>query len=141
MEEHFLHFNAREALEAARAFEAHLDAGGKMMVTLAGAMSTAELGVSLSRLILGGKVHAISCTGVGEHFIRSGGALAIACDLRAGTPLDDAIARLLAEVRRLGGDGGVIAVTRDGAISMAYNSQGMKRAALGSDAALVSTTF
>ncbi len=63
MEEQFLHFNAREALAAARAYEAHIDAGGKMLVSLAGAMSTAELGISLSRMIREGKVHAISCTG------------------------------------------------------------------------------
>lgn len=63
MEEQFLHFNAREALEAARAYEAHLEAGGKMLVSLAGAMSTAQLGISLSRMIRAGKVHAISCTG------------------------------------------------------------------------------
>ena len=63
MEEQFLHFNAREALEAARAYEAHLGSGGKMLVSLAGAMSTAELGISLARMIRAGKVHAISCTG------------------------------------------------------------------------------
>ncbi len=34
-----------------------------MMVTLAGAMSTAELGLSLAEMIRAGKVHAISCTG------------------------------------------------------------------------------
>jgi deoxyhypusine synthase len=63
MEEQFLHFNAREALEAARAYEAHLGAGGKMLVSLAGAMSTAELGIGLGRMIRSGMVHAISCTG------------------------------------------------------------------------------
>ena len=63
MEEQFLHFNARETLEAAQAYEAHVDAGGKMLVSLAGAMSTAELGISLGRMIRAGKVHAISCTG------------------------------------------------------------------------------
>jgi len=63
MERHFRHFNAREALAAARAYEAHLEAGGRMLVSLAGAMSTAELGVSLAPLIRAGKVHAISCTG------------------------------------------------------------------------------
>jgi deoxyhypusine synthase len=63
MEKHYLHFNAREALDAARAYEAHIDAGGKMMVTLAGAMSTGELGIILARMIREGKVHAISCTG------------------------------------------------------------------------------
>lgn len=63
METHFLHFNAREALEAARAYEAHIAGGGKMLVSLAGAMSTGELGIILARMIRGGKVHAISCTG------------------------------------------------------------------------------
>jgi deoxyhypusine synthase len=63
MDEQFLHFNAREALEAARAYEAHLNAGGRMLVSLAGAMSTGELGISLAPLIRAGKVHAISCTG------------------------------------------------------------------------------
>jgi deoxyhypusine synthase len=63
MEEQFLHFNAREALDAARAYETHTQAGGKMLVSLAGAMSTAELGIGLSRMIRAGQVHAISCTG------------------------------------------------------------------------------
>lgn len=63
LDEHFRHFNARETVEAARAYEAHLEAGGKMLVTLAGAMSTGELGIVLARMIRQGKVHAISCTG------------------------------------------------------------------------------
>jgi len=63
MEKHYLHFNARETVAAAKAWEDHLAAGGKMMVTLAGAMSTGELGIILARMIREGKVHAISCTG------------------------------------------------------------------------------
>ncbi len=63
MEKHYRHFNARETVAAARAYEEHLDAGGKMMVTLAGAMSTGELGIILSRMIRADMVHAISCTG------------------------------------------------------------------------------
>jgi deoxyhypusine synthase len=63
LEEHFRHFNAGAALDAARGYEAHLEAGGKMMVTLAGAMSTAELGRSLAEMIRRGKVHAVTCTG------------------------------------------------------------------------------
>ena len=63
METHYLHFNAREMVDAARAWEEHLDAGGRMLVTLAGAMSTGELGISLSRMIREEKVHAVSCTG------------------------------------------------------------------------------
>ncbi|MEM6750427.1 MAG: deoxyhypusine synthase family protein [Planctomycetota bacterium] len=63
VEHHFLHYNARETVAAAKAYEAHLDAGGKMFVTLAGAMSTARLGRILSRMIRAGKVHGICCTG------------------------------------------------------------------------------
>jgi len=63
MEKHYLHFNARETVAAAQAYEAHIDAGGKMLVSLAGAMSTGELGIILARMIREGKVHAISCTG------------------------------------------------------------------------------
>src|SRR6187399_2490454 len=63
IERHYHHFNAATLKDAARAYKAHLNAGGKMLVTLAGAMSTAELGISLAEMIRRGKVHAISCTG------------------------------------------------------------------------------
>lgn len=63
MDMNYLHFNARETVAASQAYEAHIGAGGKMLVSLAGAMSTAELGISLSRMIREDKVHAISCTG------------------------------------------------------------------------------
>lgn len=60
---HFRHFNAAALIDAADGYSAHIDAGGKMMVTLAGAMSSAELGLSLAEMIRQGKVHAITCTG------------------------------------------------------------------------------
>jgi deoxyhypusine synthase len=60
---HFRHFNAAALVDAARAFAAHVDSGGGMLVTLAGAMSTAELGLSLAEMIRQGKVDAICCTG------------------------------------------------------------------------------
>lgn len=60
---HYRHFNAAALVDAARAYEAQLDAGNRMMITLAGAMSTAELGVSLAEMIRQDKVHIISCTG------------------------------------------------------------------------------
>ena len=84
---------------------------------------------------------AISCTGTGEHIIRAGGAISVALRVRGGAALTVAIDELLAEIKRLGGDGGVIAVSRSGEIAMAYNSEGMKRAAVGSQQALVATTF
>ena len=60
---HYRHFNAAALVDAAEAYVRHMDAGGKMMVTLAGAMSTAELGLSLAEMIRRGKVDAITCTG------------------------------------------------------------------------------
>src|SRR5688500_15776558 len=42
---HYRHFNAAALVDAAKGYEAHLLERGKMMITLAGAMSTAELGV------------------------------------------------------------------------------------------------
>jgi deoxyhypusine synthase len=63
IEHHYRHFNAAALMDAARAYQAHLDNGGKMVVTLAGAMSTAELGIILAEMIRQDKVHAIVCTG------------------------------------------------------------------------------
>lgn len=63
VERNFLHFNAASLVDAAKGYEAHLTAGGKMLVSLAGAMSTAELGISLAEMIRQGKVDIISCTG------------------------------------------------------------------------------
>jgi deoxyhypusine synthase len=60
---HFRHFNAAALVDATDAYEKHLRDGGRMMVTLAGAMSTAELGLSLAEMIRQQKVHAITCTG------------------------------------------------------------------------------
>jgi len=60
---HFRHFNAATLVDAADAYGHHLGDGGRMMITLAGAMSTAELGLSLAEMIRQEKVHAISCTG------------------------------------------------------------------------------
>ena len=62
MHRHFRHFNARETLDAAVAYEEFLEGGGKMLVSLAGAMSTAEIGLSLAEMIRRDKVHLISCT-------------------------------------------------------------------------------
>jgi deoxyhypusine synthase len=60
---HYRHFNSAALIDAADAYVAHLDQGGVMLVTLAGAMSTAELGLSLAEMIRQDKVHAICCTG------------------------------------------------------------------------------
>ena len=61
--EHFKHFNAASLVDAAKAYEQQIESGNKMMVTLAGAMSTAELGKSLAEMIRQDKVQIITCTG------------------------------------------------------------------------------
>jgi len=63
IDRHYRHFNAATVRDAAEAWTRHLDQGGIMLVTIAGAMSTAELGVSLAEMIRQKKVHAICCTG------------------------------------------------------------------------------
>lgn len=60
---HYRHFNAAALVDAAKGYEKHLEEGGKMLISLAGAMSTAELGISLAEMIRQDKVHMISCTG------------------------------------------------------------------------------
>ena len=59
----YKHFNAAALKDAAIGYENHIDNGGKMLVSLAGAMSTAELGISLAEMIREGKIDIISCTG------------------------------------------------------------------------------
>ncbi len=60
---HYRHFNAAVVVDAAEAYVRHLKKGGKMFVTLAGAMSTAELGLSLAEMIREDKIQGICCTG------------------------------------------------------------------------------
>lgn len=63
LKSNFKHFNAAVVVDASDAWIKLLEENGKMLVTLAGAMSTAELGISLAEMIRQDKVHAISCTG------------------------------------------------------------------------------
>lgn len=63
IDHHYRHFNAAALKDAAKSYKDLVDNGGKMLVTLAGAMSSAELGLSLAEMIRQGKVHAISTTG------------------------------------------------------------------------------
>ncbi len=81
IQHHYRHFNAAALVDAADAYKQHLDNGGVMFMTLAGAMSTAELGLSLAEMIRKEKVHAVCCTGANleedifnlvahEHYVR-----------------------------------------------------------------------
>jgi isoaspartyl peptidase/L-asparaginase-like protein (Ntn-hydrolase superfamily) len=85
---------------------------------------------------------AASCTGLGEFFILAGGAQDVAARVTyQGADLNQATAGLIKDVARLGGDGGVIAVSREGEVSFAWNSDGMKRAGFGPDQELFAATF
>lgn len=63
MKHHYRHFNAATMVDAADAYIEQLNNGHKMMITMAGAMSTAELGLSLAEMIRQDKVQIITCTG------------------------------------------------------------------------------
>lgn len=85
---------------------------------------------------------AASCTGLGEYFILAGGAQDVASRVRyQGADLGQATQGLIKDVGRQGGNGGVIAVSREGEIAFAWNSDGMKRAGVGPDRPLFSATF
>ncbi len=84
---------------------------------------------------------AVSCTGTGEYFIRTGAALAVAYKTKAGASLSQAIDEVLADVRHLGGDGGIIAVDSTGRIETIFNSEGMKRASVDSECGVFVATF
>jgi deoxyhypusine synthase len=60
---HYRHFNSAALIDAADGYRKHVGSGGQMMITLAGAMSTAELGISLAEMIRREQVHSICCTG------------------------------------------------------------------------------
>lgn len=63
IEKNFLHFNAAALVDAAKAYRVHIESKRPMFITLAGAMSSGELGISLAEMIRQNKVHAICCTG------------------------------------------------------------------------------
>jgi isoaspartyl peptidase/L-asparaginase-like protein (Ntn-hydrolase superfamily) len=85
---------------------------------------------------------AISCTGVGEYFVRTATAAQIAFRMSlAGQGLAEASDTALADVVALGGWGGLIALTSTGEIAMPFRSQGMKRAALAPDGTITSAAF
>ena len=63
LKHHYRHFNSADLIDASLAYKQHIAKGGKMLHSLAGAMSTAELGISLAEMIRRDQVHIISCTG------------------------------------------------------------------------------
>jgi deoxyhypusine synthase len=63
MKQHFRHFNSAALVDAAEGYCKFVNNGGQMLLAMAGAMSTGELGLSLAEMIRQDKIHAISCTG------------------------------------------------------------------------------
>jgi L-asparaginase/beta-aspartyl-peptidase (threonine type) len=85
---------------------------------------------------------AVSSTGVGEAFVRTAAAAQLAFRMRlAGQSVAEAADAALADVKAVGGWGGLIALTAKGEIAMPYNSQGMKRAALHANGTITSDVF
>ena len=60
---HYRHFNSAALVDAAEGYVQFVQGGGKMFLAMAGAMSSAELGLSLAEMIRQDKIHGISCTG------------------------------------------------------------------------------
>ncbi len=63
IDHNYRHFNARALKDAAQGYKDLIQKDGKVLLTMAGAMSTAEIGLTLAEMIRQGKIHAISCTG------------------------------------------------------------------------------
>jgi isoaspartyl peptidase/L-asparaginase-like protein (Ntn-hydrolase superfamily) len=85
---------------------------------------------------------AVSCTGQGEYFMRTAAAAQVVLRMRlAGQTLGEAADAVLAEIKAMGGEGGLIAVGADGSVAMPYVSAGMKRAALYPDGRILSAAF
>jgi isoaspartyl peptidase/L-asparaginase-like protein (Ntn-hydrolase superfamily) len=125
-----------------------LDVGGKLAAATStgGVFGKLEGRVGDTPLIGAGtwadEFVAASCTGLGEYFILAGGAQDVASRVRyQGADLPQATAALIKDVGRLGGDGGVIALSREGQIAFAWNSKGLKRAGVGPDRPIFSATF
>ena len=76
---------------------------------------------------------AASATGLGEYIIRVGLSRAVLEAVRRGAPIGFACEEAIAELARIGGDGGVIAVTPSGEVGWAFCSERMSGAFLKSD--------
>lgn len=76
---------------------------------------------------------AVSCTGQGEFFIRTAAAARLGFEVESGRPLGEAARGVIDRIGAMGGDGGLIALDRDGNRADPFNSQGMKRAWLSAD--------
>ena len=81
---------------------------------------------------------AVSATGHGEYFIRATVARDICARVQfTGVTLKAAADDVInGQLRRMGGDGGIIAIDRNGEIALKFNTPGMYRARIGVDGEL-----
>ena len=85
---------------------------------------------------------AVSCTGLGEYFIRAAAAADVSARIRyGGARLETAVQGALDDVKHLGGEGGMIAVGADGTLVAGSNSGGLKRGLMDSDGRFEVATF
>ena len=126
---------ARDARGALAAATSTAGIFGKWPAGSATARSSAPASGPIGRV-------AVSCTGTGEMFLRAAAAAQIAFRLRfGGEALEAAAQAVLDEVRALGGEGGLIAVSADGEVALPFNTPGMKRAALLPGGEIISAVF
>ncbi len=76
---------------------------------------------------------AVSATGQGEYFIRVAACAQLGWRVAGGETLEAAARAVIDQIGAMGGDGGLIALDREGHITHPFNSQGMKRAWLTPD--------
>src|SRR5574344_743858 len=58
----YRHFNSATLIDASKAYDELINKGGKMMLAMAGAMSTADLGLSLAEMIRQDKISIVCCS-------------------------------------------------------------------------------
>jgi L-asparaginase / beta-aspartyl-peptidase len=115
-------------------------AGNLAAATSTGGMTNKRFGRVGDSPVIGAGTYAdnetcaVSCTGDGEYFIRAGVAHAVSAAMRyGGKSLAEASELVLGKVGKLGGEGGLIAIARDGRIATPFNSAGMYRGFIGAD--------
>ena len=112
-----------------------LDAQGRLAAaTSTGGMTNKKPGRVGDSPILGAGCYAddtvaVSCTGTGEAFMRSVAAHEVSAQMRyLGRSLDEACADVVGtRLPAVGGQGGLIAVSRQGELSLPFNTEGMYR--------------
>ncbi len=118
-----------------------LDQAGNLAAgTSTGGMTNKEFGRVGDSPIIGAGTYAnnatcgVSCTGDGEYFMRSLVAYDISAQMEyEGLSVEKAAQNTIDKVGKLGGTGGLIAMDKDGNVTMPFNTSGMYRGRVGAD--------